>query len=386
MTKHPFFTIISIGGKYSREKIAKNAIEGSENMQSKRGSENKAITIYDIAKEAGVSPATVSRVLTNRAKVSSGKRDRVVKVIEKYNFKPNTFAKGLAETKSKKIGVLMADVRNPYYASMFVACETAARSEGYSVILYNFLGDVELEEELLERLLDERVDAIILLGGHADELVSSMEYVEAVNDVMATTPVVITGKLDGTQCNTVRINAMKSMELVMEHLFSLRHEKIAIVGGRMDVLSTYEKVLKYKQCLKERGLEIDPGLIGNGGEYDFSSGYEQMNGIFQKGGEPTAVIAINDFAAWGVIRSIHEHGLEIPGDITLVSYDDTYMAETAEPKLTSVNYNYEEYGKALISTAIRLIEKDESVPRVQMVEPSLVVRESSAVCRDWKKG
>lgn len=89
-------------------------------MQSKRGSENKAITIYDIAKEAGVSPATVSRVLTNRAKVSSGKRDRVVKVIEKYNFKPNTFAKGLAETKSKKIGVLMADVRNPYYASMFV--------------------------------------------------------------------------------------------------------------------------------------------------------------------------------------------------------------------------------------------------------------------------
>ena len=281
-------------------------------MQSKRGSENKAITIYDIAKEAGVSPATVSRVLTNRAKVSSGKRDRVVKVIEKYNFKPNTFAKGLAETKSKKIGVLMADVRNPYYASMFVACETAARSEGYSVILYNFLGDVELEEELLERLLDERVDAIILLGGHADELVSSMEYVEAVNDVMATTPVVITGKLDGTQCNTVRINAMKSMELVMEHLFSLRHEKIAIVGGRMDVLSTYEKVLKYKQCLKERGLEVDPGLIGNGGEYDFSSGYEQMNGIFQKGGEPTAVIAINDFAAWGVIMSMD---LRSPGTL-----------------------------------------------------------------------
>lgn len=351
-------------------------------MQSKKGSEGRAITIYDIAREAGVSPATVSRVLTNRAKVSSAKKDEVLKVIEKYNFRPNTLAKGLAETRSKTIGVLMADVRNPYYASMFVSCEMAARTEGYSVILYNFLGDVKLEEELLERLFEQRVDAIILLGGHADELVSNTEYAEAVNNIMATTPVVITGKLDGTQCNTVRINSVKSMELVMEHLFSLKHEKIAVVGGRMDVLSTYEKILKYKQCLKGRGLPVDPELIGDGGGYDFNSGYRQMNEIFEKGLKPTAVIAINDFAAWGVMRSIHEHGLEIPKDITLIGYDDTYMAEAADPKLTSVNYNYEEYGKALVRTAIRLVEGDETVPRVHMIEPSLVVRDSSGMRRE----
>ena len=351
-------------------------------MQSKKGGEGRAITIYDIARESGVSPSTVSRVLTNRAKVSNGKREEVLKVIEKYNFKPNTFAKGLVETKSKTIGVLTADVRNPYYASMFVACEMAARTEGYSVILYNFLGDVKLEEELLARLLEQRVDAIILLGGHVDELASNTKYVEAVNDVMATTPVVMTGKLDGTLCNSVRINAVRSMELVMEHLFLLKHEKIAMVGGRMDVLSTYEKVLKYKQCLKEKGIKIEPGLIGNDGSYDFNSGYRQMNAIFEKGLIPTAVIAINDYAAWGVMRSIHEHGMEIPKDITLVSYDDTYMAEAANPKLTSVNYNYEEYGKALIKTAIRLVEGDETVPRVHMIEPSLIVRESSGISRE----
>ena len=351
-------------------------------MQSKKGGEGRAITIYDIARESGVSPSTVSRVLTNRAKVSNGKREEVLKVIEKYNFKPNTFAKGLVETKSKTIGVLTADVRNPYYASMFVACEMAARTEGYSVILYNFLGDVKLEEELLARLLEQRVDAIILLGGHVDELASNTKYVEAVNDVMATTPVVMTGKLDGTLCNSVRINAVRSMELVMEHLFLLKHEKIAMVGGRMDVLSTYEKVLKYKQCLKEKGIKIEPGLIGDDGSFDFNSGYRQMNAIFEKGLIPTAVIAINDYAAWGVMRSIHEHGMEIPKDITLVSYDDTYMAEAANPKLTSVNYNYEEYGKAMIKTAIRLVEGDETVPRVHMIEPSLIVRESSGISRE----
>ncbi len=351
-------------------------------MQSKKLGDNKAITIYDIAREAGVSPATVSRVLTNRAKVSSEKRDSVLRAIEKYNFRPNTFARGLAETKSKTIGLLVADVRNPYYASMFVACEMAARMEGYSVILYNFLGDVELEEELLGRLLEQRVDAIILLGGHVDELVSNTGYVEAVNNVMATTPVLITGKLDGTQCSAVRIDAMKSMELVLEHLFSLHHEKIAVVGGRMDVLSTYEKILKLKQCLKEKGIEFDPALIGeNGGHYDFEAGYRQMNSLLEKGIRLTAVIAINDFAALGVIRSIHEHGLKIPDDISLVSYDNTYMAEAVEPKLTSVDYNYEEYGKTLVRTAIKLVEGMGDVQRVQMVEPRLVVRESSAMCR-----
>lgn len=96
-------------------------------MEAKRESESRTITIYDIAREAGVSASTVSRVLSNRVNVSNIKRDRVMKIVEKYNFKPNAFAKGLAETKSKTIGVLMADVRNPYYASMFVACEMAAR-------------------------------------------------------------------------------------------------------------------------------------------------------------------------------------------------------------------------------------------------------------------
>ena len=89
-------------------------------MQVKKAGENKTITIYDIAREAGVSPATVSRVLTNRAKVSGDKKDRVMAVIDKYNFKPNMFARGLVETRSKTIGIIVADVRNPYYASMFV--------------------------------------------------------------------------------------------------------------------------------------------------------------------------------------------------------------------------------------------------------------------------
>lgn len=345
-------------------------------MQSQKNGENKSITIYDIAKEAGVSASTVSRVLTNSANVRSEKKEKVLALIEKYNFKPNVLARGLADTKTRTIGVLAADVRNPYYASLFVACENAARDKDYTVVLCNSLGETEKEVDLLGKLQEQKVDAIIQLGGRGDDLASNIEYVELINQIMAKTPVVVTGKLDGTRCHVVRIDAMKAMEILMEHLLGLGHKKIALIGGRKDVLSTFEKHQKYKQILKENMIEFDPELIAEDGGYNFETGYEQMNKMLDKGVRPTAVVAINDFSAMGVMRSINEHGLRIPQDISVVSYDNTYMAEMAMPKLTSIDYNYEEYGRKLIDTTTAMIE-GRKAGQLRMVTPTLVVRESS---------
>ena len=345
-------------------------------MQAQKNGENKSITIYDIAKEAGVSASTVSRVLTNSANVRSEKKEKVLALIEKYNFKPNVLARGLADTKTRTIGVLAADVRNPYYASLFVACENAARDKDYTVVLCNSLGETEKEVDLLGKLQEQKVDAIIQLGGRGDDLASNIEYVELINQIMAKTPVVVTGKLDGTRCHVVRIDAMKAMEILMEHLLELGHKKIALIGGRKDVLSTFEKHQKYKQILKENMIEFDPELIAEDGGYNFETGYEQMNKMLDKGIRPTAVVAINDFSAMGVMRSINEHGLRIPQDISVVSYDNTYMAEMAMPKLTSIDYNYEEYGRKLIDTTTAMIE-GRKAGQLRMVTPTLVVRESS---------
>lgn len=341
-----------------------------------RNNTDKEITIYDIAAEAGVSAATVSRVLTNSARVSEDKKTKVLELISKYNFKPNTFAKGLHDSKSRTIGILMADIRNPYYASMFIACEQAARKENYSVTLYNFLGNMELEESLLEKLQEQRVDAVIILGGHEDELNTDMEYVEMINNTMSTTPIIITGRLDGTDCSMVRINHIKSMDLIMEHLLSLEHSRIAILGGRMNVLSTFEKIVRFKQILKQNRLLFEPDWIGQNGTYDISSGYTHMNRLFEKGLIPTAVIAMNDYSALGIMQSIHEHGLKVPEDITVVSYDNTYLAESSYPKLTSIDYSYEDYGARLIQTAIHRI-KNLPIERLQLIEPKLIIRESS---------
>ncbi len=345
-------------------------------MEERKQKEDKPITIYDIAKEAGVSPSTVSRVLTNKVKVNPKKRDIICKIMEKYDFKPNALARSLADTKSNTIGIITADVRNPFYAQIFVACEVAARRAGYIVLLCNSMGETDQEKQLLTQMQEQRVDAVIQLGGRADDLESNPSYVEQANRLIKTMPLVVSGKLDGTDAYQVQIDAVKAMESIMEYLIRLKHTKIAMIGGRMDVLSTYEKRQTYLKVLERHQIKPVEAFMRDNGEYSYEAGYRSMNELLSGTNIPTAVIAINDFSATGIIRSIIEHGYRIPQDISVVSYDNTYMANFLIPKLTSVDYNYEAYGEKLVQTAI-LASRKEEVPRIQYIEPTIVIRESS---------
>lgn len=347
-------------------------------MDSYKPGTGKTVTIYDIAREAGVSAATVSRVLTNSANVRSAKKEKVLELIQKYNFIPNAMARGLSDTRSRIIGIIAADVRNPFYAEVFVACERAARKAGYTLLLCNSLGELTQEVIQLEKLHQQRVDAVIQFGGRVDDLVSNVDYVERVNLLMNNIPMVVTGKLDGTQCYQVKINAMECMDMLMEHLIGLKHHRIALIGGRMDVLSTFEKFQRYKQNLLKYQIEFKEELVAEDGGYDYETGYTYMNRMLSQAVRPTAVIAINDFTAVGIIRSIQEHGLKIPEDISVVSYDNTYIAELLSPRLTSIDYNYKMFGKKLVETAIAAVEGRE-VPKLQLQSPTLIVRESSGM-------
>lgn len=349
--------------------------ESFEKVPQGKAAENKEITIYDIAREAEVSPATVSRVLSGRANVRADKKQRVLELVEKYQFQPNAFARGLAETKSRIIGIMVSDIRNPYYAEMFASCEKAAMNMGYSTLLCNSMNSFDTEVQLLRQLKTHRVDAVIQLGGHVDAATSDIAYVEQVNQLMKTTPMVTTGRLDGARCKSVRIDSMKSMELQMEHLLGLGHRRIAIVGGNIHVLATYEKLLQYRKMLTEAGIPYDPDIVTTAGEYTMQYGYTEMNRLLSLHKKLTAVIAINDFTAAGVMQCLYEHGIRVPEDISLVSYDNTYIAQTTFPGLTTIDYNYEEYGKLLIQAAIG--NTDEGLP-LKVVNPVLVVRKSTA--------
>ena len=334
------------------------------------------VSIYNIAKEAGVSPATVSRVLTGNARVSVEKKEKVEAIIKKYDFRPNAMAQSLSNTKSKLIGFLTPDIRNPFFATIAVECEKAANERGYSLLLSNYLNDMTLQESHLQKMIEMRVDALIMMGGKVDELVSDEDYVEKINQITDMIPTVITGKLDGSDCYQVNIDQSNAMEEVMEYLIENGHEKIYLLGGRKEVNSTYVKRIRYRSSLRKHGIEFHPEYMMESKDYGIESGYSLMNEIFEMGVElPTAIVAINDFTAIGIMQSIREHNVKMPEDISIVSFDNSFLAATQIPRLTSMGYDYVRFGEALVETAIEAME-EQHPNKLTLIQPELAIRDS----------
>jgi DNA-binding LacI/PurR family transcriptional regulator len=331
------------------------------------------ITIYDIAREAEVSPATVSRVLTGSARVSEAKQAVINELIKKYDFRPNAVARGLI-TSTRLIGLMTADIRNPYYATLAVECEKAAHERGYTVLLCNIFNDKELEDSHLEKLYAQRVEAIIQIGCRVDDLASDPAYVEHVKRISRTIPFIISGKLDGVDCYIVKIDHTESMKLVMDYLVSLGHRDIAFFGGTQRVESTNAKLQQYSYFLGAHGLSFRAEYIQEG-NYEETGGYACMKRLLEGPHIPSAAIAINDYSAIGAMRAAFERGLSIPQDLSIVSFDNTFLSEAVRPRLSSVDYNYPEFGKLLVETALKAVERCEA-PKLQYISPKLVIRES----------
>ena len=145
--------------------------------------------IYTIAKEAGVSPATVSRGRTNNARGSEEKREKVQSVIQKYGYTPNALAQGLSNSKTRSIGLMIADIYSPFYSAVATECEKAADKAGYLLLMLTSLGDPELEKKQLMKLYEQQVDAIIVVGGVIDRIAVDEEYVEQLNHILESTPI-----------------------------------------------------------------------------------------------------------------------------------------------------------------------------------------------------
>jgi DNA-binding LacI/PurR family transcriptional regulator len=246
------------------------------------------------------------------------------------------------------------------------------------------LSDNALEESNLEKLHEQRADAIIQIGCRADDLTSDQNYVRHVNQISRTTPFVITGKLDGANCYRLNIDDARGMEIVIEHLISLGHREIALVGGSKLVKSTYDKWQQYLHLVEKHHLVLRDEYFLEG-DYSDRSGYNCMNQLLSLDPIPSAVIAINDYSAVGVVKAAIEHGLSIPKDISVISFDNTFLSETLTPKLTTIDYDYVLFGQSLIDIAIDASTGND-VRREQYITPKLIIRESCGPARRKVRG
>lgn len=335
---------------------------------------NETITVYDIAKEAGVSPATVSRVLTNNARVSDEKKKRVQEIIDKYDFEPNGFARSLSKQESKTIGMIVPDIRNPFYSTLFVNCEMEASRFGYNMILCNTINELSSEGGHLRNLSEKRVDAIIQVGGSADEVHPDPAYIALVDKIAGKIPTVIAGELEGANVFRIIPENTHGMNILLDYLTGLGHREIALIGGRDTVIPTLKKRAALRNYLKENDLPLREDYIIDAA-YTVEGGYEGMQKLFEIGNLPTAIIGINESAAMGVMKALNERGLRIPEDMTLVGYDDTFYSEMITPQLTCISYNLKAYAELIMETIMNILGKNET-DRLQYIQTYLVERSS----------
>ena len=336
--------------------------------------DRRRINIYELAKEAGVSPATVSRVINQTAKVSEDKRQRVLKAIDLYGFKPNALAKGLSNSRTRVLGILSAWVDSPFYGRLISECERATNERDYTLMIFSFSSDSEQERRHLEKMYEQCVDAVIILGGSMDGMVIDEKSLSIINYIAESVPVVVMGRSQGIPCYEVRIDEGGAMEMAMEYLIGLGHRNIAFLGGLENWYSSLEKRLAYQRILRKYGLEFREKWM-QCGDYNFEVGLRLMREVLKEEKKPTAVIGINDIFTAGVMQAIQEAGLRVPEDISVIGFDNTIISRIVSPPATSVACDYRELAQKLIGTAVDAAE-GRSVPERQLVGTTLHERRS----------
>lgn len=336
----------------------------------------KTITIYDIAREANVSVATVSRVLNDTAPVKASTRETINKIIEKHQFQPNALARSLLKKETGTIAMILPDITNPFFPEVFWGAENVAREKGYSFFLCNTAGNYSRESEYLSILREKRVDGIIFLGGRINLTNCPPNLSQEVIELARHVPIVlVNGNLPKSGLHRIYTDEAAGAALATQHLIDLGHKEIGFVGGMDETTTTQVKIKAVKMKLKEHGLGLRKEWLKSG-DFSVQGGRDLMNQILDQDHRPTAVLCVNDFTAIGAIKAAFEHGLSIPGDISIVGFDDTPLSTAVIPELTTVSQNTNKLGELAVETLHQIING--SNPKKQIIlKPELVVRSSS---------
>jgi len=342
----------------------------------------KTITIYDIAKEAGVSPATVSRVLTGSARVSEQKRDKIEDLVRQYDFRPNSLAQSLLKNESKTIGLILPDIINPFFATLYYELEICALRMGYTILLGNSMSKADIESSLLRLFTQKQADAFIFMGGRVNKVnIPAQEYSELFRVSRNIPLFMANGNEDMAwdNCYNIVTDEHRGIVLLTEYLISLGHHDISLAGGSASVTSSALKRGAFREVMEKHGLPVKKEWIIST-DFDDSGGDMAMRKLLKGKSMPTAIIGINDSVAAGLLRQAQIHHIRVPEDVSVAGFDGSYLSTLVYPPLTTVSQNYEEFGKAIIDSIIAL-KNGEKAEHLTRIPTKLIIRDS---CRPLK--
>lgn len=329
------------------------------------------MTIKDVAKKAKVSTATVSRVINNKTEgITEEMRQHVQKVIDEMGYKPSHLARGMVTKKTYTIGLVIQDIRNPFFPKMVSGVEKVAYEKGYMVLLCNTDEDLNREKEYISILREKRVDGIIITVSNGKD----KDYIT--NLIAGDIPFVFLDEIaEDVYCVCVN-NEIGAYEAT-KHLIELGHEHIACLSGPDTSITNLNRVKGYKKALVEAGLSINEELILKG-SYKADSGYSNTEKILKDFSHITAIFCANDFNALGAYEAVVGHGKKVPEDISIVGFDDILDIPANNFAFTSVSQPTYEMGQAAATMLIDIINKKELKESVITFEPKLISRDSTA--------
>lgn len=338
------------------------------------------MTVKDIARESGYAVGTVSRVLNNQPGVSEEARKKVMEVVEKYHFRLNNNAKHLKQQSNSGVAIIVKGTKNMLFAALVETLQKLIKAKGYASLIY-YIGEEEHEvEQALQVCRDRQPLGILFLG-------SNLENFREQFDLVDVPCVMVTNSAEGLafeNLSSVSIDDTAAAKTAVEHLISLGHRRIGILGGEMRYSNPARA--RYAGCLcafRDHNILFDADVQFSGTYFTVEGGFQAMQILLQKMPDITAVFAMSDVTALGAIRAITDRGLRVPEDISVIGFDGIEIGQYMVPKLTTIQQPAVSIAERSVEILIQCILQKETSVREQ-IPFSLIVGESTQMLRQNK--